>query len=88
MFLKVELTMKRRKGDIKDFFIKKKQAQNRDSKGQDDSFEGNSKGQGDGQPESSQGPSHVEQNFQSQTSTHRPGENTDPHLNPGSKDRC
>ncbi|MGH0161085.1 UNVERIFIED_CONTAM: hypothetical protein FKN15_046635 [Acipenser sinensis] len=65
--------MKRRKADIQDFFIKKKpQAQNRDSAGQAESTESNSEGQGQ-QPECSQGPSHVEQNFRGQTSAHRPG---------------
>ncbi|MGH0142600.1 UNVERIFIED_CONTAM: hypothetical protein FKN15_050070 [Acipenser sinensis] len=79
--------MKRRKADIQDFFIKKKpQAQNRDSAGQAESTESNSEGQGQ-QPECSQGPPHVEQNFRGQTSAHRPGENTDPHSNRGSKDR-
>ncbi|MGH0130291.1 UNVERIFIED_CONTAM: hypothetical protein FKN15_057051 [Acipenser sinensis] len=64
--------MKRRKADIQDFFIKKKpQAQNRDSAGQAESTESNSEGQGQ-QPECSQGPSHVEQNFRGQTSAHRP----------------
>ncbi|MGH0176925.1 UNVERIFIED_CONTAM: hypothetical protein FKN15_073885 [Acipenser sinensis] len=74
--------MKRRKADIQDFFIKKKpQAQNRDSAGQAESTESNSEGQGQ-QPECSQGPSHVEQNFRGQTSAHRPDapreETTDP----------
>ncbi|MGH0119096.1 UNVERIFIED_CONTAM: hypothetical protein FKN15_031429 [Acipenser sinensis] len=74
--------MKRRKADIQDFFIEKKpQAQNRDSVGQAESTESNSEDQVQ-QPECSQRPSHVEQNFRGQTSAYRPGA---PAICPGSQ---